>query len=133
MERQREHAGVGRMHGRESVGSGLPGNHGDVWGKGLPRFSWTRSPTVHTLHETAWRFQTAVLPRGPFPHPPLAFCIRARAACPRPHFLLSVKRRGREGSGNKDACATVAFPPKSGGNSLCSARVRAEALRVWLV
>lgn len=49
-----------------------------------------------------------------------------------PALTSSLVRKGGGGKvpETKDACATVTFPPESGGNSLRSVRVRAEALRV---
>lgn len=138
----------------ESVGLWLPGSgeRGLSWAsrgawtqaagdrrglgeKGLSRVSVDSRLPLSTpcTRPTAWRFWTTVFPLPPFPHPSLAFCFSGARTqpFPRPHFLFSAEKAGAgETPGDKDACATVTFPPEKGGNSLCSVRVRAEALRV---
>lgn len=103
-----------------------------VWGSrgspGCPLISVCIHPYLaQDLQHGALRLQSSRA--RPSPIPPLLSAFRERAHSLFPALTSSLVRK-RRGRGDKDACATVTFPPEKGGNSLCSVRVRAEALRV---
>lgn len=82
----------------ESLGALAAGDDSGLGEKGRA----LQSPWNLIFNHAAWSFQTAVFPRGPFPHASLACCFSGtRADFPRPHFLYPAKRRGREGAGHK--------------------------------
>lgn len=117
---------------RESLGPMLLGAslvwgevaHSDLLGTDLQ----SSHPARNTQHG-AFRLHSSRA--GPSPILPLLAAFRARAQV-FPALTSSIVRKGGGGKApdTKGACATVTFPPKSGGNGLRSMRVRAEALRV---
>lgn len=90
------------------------------------------TPCTKKMQHGAFRVQSSRA--GPSPILSLLHFGRARSILT-PALTSSLVRKGGGGKvpETKDACATVTFPPESGGNSLRSVRVRAEALRVSFV
>lgn len=88
---------------RESVGAHAAGDVRGLGEKGSTRISLESglqsSHPVENVQHGAFRLQSSRA--GPSPILHLLAAFRARAAFPRPHFLFSAKRRGREGAGDK--------------------------------
>lgn len=117
---------------RKSLGPMMLGTS-VVWGRREAHGSlWNPVSNQHTLRKTcSMALSDCSLPARALP--PSLTCLllfgRARLF---PALTSSLARKGGGGKAQetKDACATVTFPPESGGKSLRSVRVRAEALRV---